>query len=97
MMAVLIFILMSVIPGTASAQCTCRHGEVRLIGGFVPNEGRVEVCACTSMSCSWGTVCDDLWDDSDAQVVCRQLGYSPDGRLLHCMSTDDLLLQFNFT
>ena len=83
MMAVLIFILMNVIPGTASAQCTCRHGEVRLVGGCVPNEGRVEACACTSMSCSWGTVCDDYWDDSDAQVICRQLGYSPDGRLLH--------------
>ncbi|ERE73799.1 macrophage receptor MARCO-like protein [Cricetulus griseus] len=44
--------------------------EVRIVGGT--NRGRAEIF----YNNVWGTICDDGWDNNDASVFCRMLGYS---------------------
>ena len=54
----------------------CITGSIRLVGGETEAEGRLEMC----INREWGTVCGhDQWTNESTAVVCRQLGYSPDG------------------
>lgn len=57
----------------------CTNGDIRLLGGQVQSEGRVEVC----VNKAWGTVCDDVWTTSDANVACKQAGFSGSGKREH--------------
>ena len=56
----------------------CSDGEVRITGDTSPTIGRIEVC----INSTWGTICDESWDDRAASVVCRQLGHSPHGKFV---------------
>ena len=47
------------------------NGQIRLTGGSTVNQGLVEIYC----SGQWGTVCDDRFGQTEANTVCRQLGY----------------------
>lgn len=70
----------------------CTDGQLRLAGGTASVEGRadgrVEIC----IGETWGTICDDMWSDIDAQVACRSLGYSYMGK--HQGSLSYLYVQY---
>ncbi|CAH6776496.1 galectin-3-binding protein [Phodopus roborovskii] len=62
------------VPGTQGAG----DGDMRLVNGASASEGRVEIF----YRGQWGTVCDNLWNILDANVVCRALGYENATRAL---------------
>ena len=49
----------------------CETGDIRLVGGSLESEGRLEVC----VNQLWGTVCSRSWDNKGTRVACKQLGH----------------------
>lgn len=49
-----------------------KSSNIRLVDGSDETEGRLEVKL--NGRGSWGTVCDDGFDESDAKVACKELG-----------------------
>lgn len=60
---------------SASFVRTCTEGAIRLQGGQT-TYGRVELC----LNGNWGTICDNRWDNVDAGVACRHLGFNAAGK-----------------
>ena len=61
----------------------CRDGDVRISGSTSSKYGAVEVC----VNGTWGGICSEQWDNRDASVVCRQLGFSSYGSFSIYFST----------
>ena len=49
---------------------------MRLADGASYLEGRVEICS----NGEWGTICNEAWNSTETDVICRQLGLVSAGK-----------------
>ena len=56
----------------------CTDGDVRLVGGQADNEGSVQIC----YNNAWTYLCSGwYWGTTEANILCRQLGYNSYGNI----------------
>jgi len=73
--------LISADKAQRQCMCVCEFiiAEVRLVGGTLANEGRLEM----KLFGIWGTVCSEYFDAEEAKVACYMLNY---GYMSKCVS-----------
>lgn len=72
----------------------CSDGDIRLVNGttVTPLEGRVEIC----INNAWGTVCDSMFSEDEANVICSQTGYRYNGMYVLLYVTQWCVLQIQW-
>ncbi len=65
------------------SQETCTGNNTLIEGrvGSIARSGQVTICDGTELR----AVCDENWDMNDAKVVCRELGFPPEGMCYVCV------------
>jgi len=64
-----------------------RNGDLRLVRGSVTRSSYSSGWLEIYINGQWGTVCNDLWDSTNSDVACRQLGYSGADRPTSCRTS----------
>ena len=70
----------------------CASHDLMLVGGDNDREGSLYICRNNQ----WGNVCDDLWERVDANVACKQLGYSQGAQKATKLSEFVSLIEVDF-
>ncbi len=68
-----------------TGETICQEGSVQLADGLEGRkyEGRLEIC----INNHWGTVCDDSYNVQEANIVCRELGFTNGKSCMCALST----------
>ena len=56
----------------AGEERVCDDNDLRLVDGTENWNGRLEICK----GGVWGAICEEKFEDIDAAVACKQLGFS---------------------
>ncbi len=58
---------------------SCSNGQLRLVGGPSPSEGRVEMC----WDGTWGSICRSSWYSEETAIACEQLGFQSESKFMY--------------